>query len=192
MTVRQIPDQVRDDRVKIAGRLQVMIRGGLAMLLCLTLSSCGFKPQYAPGLSQSKAGFDQVDIPHISDRYGQVLHNNLTNTVGEGTREKRPYVFNVGLTVTFREIGYEKNLNTSRSEVLLVAPYQLIDRSGKRQPQKGMCRTSEYFSSSLEQIFQNVTSEKNAPLRGLETLTRCLVDRLSILLKLEEKEHEAP
>ena len=156
-------------------------------LLSLTLSSCGFKPQYAPSLSQGEIGFKQVDILHIPDRYGQVLHNNLTNIVGEGGREKRPYSFEVKLSVTFREIGYEKNLNTSRSEVLLEAAYQLLDRTGKREPQKGRCRTSEYYSTSLEQIFQNVTSEKNAPLRGLETLTRCLVDRLSILLKLEEK-----
>ena len=153
----------------------------------VTLSSCGFKPQYAPSLSQGRASFNEVDIPHIPDRYGQVLHNNLTNIVGVEGRAKRPYRFDVKLSVTFREIGYEKNLNTSRSEVLLEAAYQLTDRGRKREPQKGRCRTSEYYSSSLEQIFQNVTSEKNAPLRGLETLTRCLVDRLSILLKLEEK-----
>ena len=159
----------------------------LLATLSLTLSSCGFKPQYAPRFSQGEVSFDQVDIPHIPDREGQILHNNLTNIVGIGGGKARPYVFNVGLSIDFREVGYEKNLNTSRFEVLLVAPYQLVDRSGKRPPQKGMCRTSEYYSVSLAQIFQNVTSKKNAPRRGLETLTRCLVDRLSILLKLEGK-----
>ena len=155
-------------------------------LLCvggMILTSCGFRPQYANMSAFEKVPFDQVAVSAIPDRYGQVLRNSLTNRVGEDQGKKRPFLFEVDLKVNFREIGYEKNLNTSRSEVLIVAKYHLKDRQGRYVTQQGMCRTSEYFSMSKEQIFQNVTSEKNAPLRGLETISRCLTDRLSILLK---------
>ncbi len=147
------------------------------------LTSCGFSPQYGTIGGSGATQFDDVDVGSIPDRYGQILRNKLTHVLGEKRGHARPLLFDVDLQVNFREIGYEKNLNTSRSEVMILANYQLKDRQNIQPPQKGMCRTSEYFSMSKEQIFQNVTSEKNAPMRGIETISRCLIDRLSILIK---------
>lgn len=146
------------------------------------LSSCGFRPQYKEPDYSFSSRFAQVDIPVIADRYGQILRNNLTNFVGESAAKDRRYQFAVTLGVGHRGVGFETNMNTTRSEVSLSASYTFVDRHGQFKPRQGLCRTSEYYSLSKLQIFQNINIEKNAPLRGLETISRCLIDRLSILL----------
>lgn len=162
---------------------------GLCAILLLSLSSCGFRPQFAALSEKDVSFFSQVEIPPIKDRYGQILHNNITETLGTKSFAKSAYLFKVTLDVTIRDVGYDRDLSSSRAEALLVAKYDFSNRKSSPQDPSasGVCRTSEYFNRSYDKIFQNITAEKNAPLRGLETLSRCLIDRLSLLLLKESQ-----
>ncbi len=106
--------------------------------------------------------------------------------MGEGSRDSAKFVYNIQLNVSHRDLGFEKNLTTSRSEVVLFANYTFSDKANKSDGIQGYCRTSEYYSQSKTQIYHSISSEKNAPLKGLETLSRCLIDRLVILMKTHQ------
>jgi hypothetical protein len=154
------------------------------LFVAYILSGCGFRPQYSYSTSQKgDYDFSRVEIPIIKDRYGQMLRNSITNFVGEENRNNSKFVYSIQLNTSHRDLGFEKNLNTSRSEVVLLANYTFSDKNNKGMKVQGYCRTSEYYSLSKTQIFQSVSAEKNAPIKGLETLSRCLIDRLVILMK---------
>ena len=156
----------------------------LILVFLLSLGGCGFQPQYSYSASQNgNYDFSYVEIPIIQDRYGQMLRNSITNFIGEGAGKDSKFVYNIQLNTSHRDLGFEKNLNTSRSEVVLLANYIFSDKAHQGRDIKGHCRTSEYYSQSKTQIFQSVSAQKNAPLKGLETLSRCLIDRLVILMK---------
>jgi len=159
----------------------------IIVCLCLILSGCGFRPQYLHSNGgQTTYDFNAVEISIIKDRYGQVLRNSITNFIGEGSHKKTKYIYEIQLDVSHRDLGFEKNLNTSRSEVVLLASYNFWHKDAKHKNIHGYCRTSEYYSQSKTQIFQSISAEKSAPLKGLETLSRCLTDRLVILLKTQQ------
>ena len=154
----------------------------LLMILLVCLEACGFRPQYAKIGQSSQGAFDSVYIAQIRNKHGQSLHNKLIDFVGVKNQKQTRYTFGVDLQINHREIGFERNLNAVRFEVVVEAPYTFTDRQNKVSPKKGTCRSSEYYSVSKLQIFQNISASEDAPKRGIDVVSRCLVDRLSILM----------
>lgn len=156
---------------------------GVLWFILLLVGGCGFSPQYLTEAGKLEPLLQKVQVAPIPDRYGQILRNNLLNFIGENPQSDGGYQLNVALKVQERDIGYNKDLSTSRVEVEILADYIFTDQKNKVELQKGRCRTAEYFTFSRNKLYQNVVTERHAPLYGLDLISRCLIDRVSLLVR---------
>ena len=168
------------------GTVRLLVRCMSLIIGALCLTSCGFRPQL--GYVPTEGSFlSLVDIPSIPDQQGQFLHNHLMNRFPPQC-DVPLYRFHITLQSSQRGVGIERDSTSSREQILTSATYQLVEGKTKRVVGKGVCRASAYFNLSKTQVFQVVSSEKNASTQSLLQLRDCLISRVSLLLR-KEKSH---
>lgn len=107
------------------------------MVLALGPVGCGFQPIYArsggEASSPMAAQLESVRVAAIPDRMGQMLRNNLVNTLSPRGEPASPaYVLAVDINETNHGLATSKDGNATVGEIAMRAHYRLTDaRTGK-------------------------------------------------------------
>ncbi len=159
-------------------RLSVCV---LMSVFCLLISGCGFHPIYGARDSDSPVSekLNDVAIENISDRYGQMLRNQLIDRMyGKGRPHNPAYHLDVHLRETEEGIGLLQNAITTLTELNLYADYSLKDAAGK-EVVKGTAHAVATFNQ-LQQEYGTLAADEGAHQRSLNEIAEEIVERLSL------------
>lgn len=126
----------------------------LLLSLCL-LSACGFKPVYAQD-SQSRVQFQDIYIPEIQSREGQILRSKLQDLLGAtGNR----YRLDIMLDKQRREFGIQQDFRISRYDIVLKADYVLTDNETSEILLKDSAKMYSAFNRTSSEFSTFVAEE---------------------------------
>lgn len=127
-------------------------------VICLFffISSCGLKPVYAES-SQSRAQFQDIYIPEIQSREGQILRSKLQDLLGasNGTR----YRLEIVIDKQRREFGIQQDFRISRYDIVLRADYTLIDNETSEILLKDSAKMYSAFNRTSSEFSTFVAEE---------------------------------
>ena len=125
------------------------------IMLLATLTACGLKPVYAED-SQSRVQFQDIYIPEIPSREGQILRSKLQDLLGaNGTR----YRLDIVLDKQRREFGIQQDFRISRYDIVLKADYQLIDNETSEILLKDSAKMYSAFNRTSSEFSTFVAEE---------------------------------
>ena len=163
-------------------------RRGLLALAALTpvvlgTAACGFQPLYGgKGPNSVAAKLEQVEIAVIPDRYGQDLRNLLIDRFySEGRPGNPQYRLLTGLSAVEQKLAIQKDSTATRAQLVVNAPYQLIDAGTGRVLMQANARS--YISYNvLEQQYAALVTVENAYERALLEISNDITARVSMYL----------
>lgn len=156
----------------------------LALLGCLALSGCGFKPVYGtPSGSERESpvamDLNNIAIENIPDRNGQILRNYLIDRMVRPNRPEKPlYTLKVTIAAGEEDLGILANATATRSLLNMYAHYTLADAKGKAIL-TGTAHSVASFNK-LDQMYGTVAARENAYERTLREAGEQIVNRLSL------------
>lgn len=160
--------------------------GGLGVLAAaaVTTAACGFQPLY--GGSSARAGVSeklaQVEIANIPNRYGQQLRNNLIDRFHyDGRPAASPYRLDVGLSGTEQKLALRKDSTAERAQLVVVAPYRLVESATGRVLVSGNSRALISYNI-LEEQYATVVTVDNAYDRALVQIADDITNRVAVTL----------
>lgn len=155
-----------------------------ALLLPLSLSSCGFQPMYgdySPAAqavndgtaAQANARFADVYIDNIPDRSGQFLRNALIDRLYRSGRPANPlYTLKFRpLNEMIRELDVTEDAETTRSQLRLKTEMSLVDNATN----KSVMSRELYASFSFNELgsrFATRVTEEDARAAALNDIAR--------------------
>lgn len=115
-----------------------MVRVGswLALLMASLLAGCGFHPLLAshePGASSVATDFDKVRIATIDGRTGQVLRNDLIETLtpqGEPARPQYLLTVRVEEPLQNQNYAFQRNNSVTNVNYTVIAYWSLLGKDG--------------------------------------------------------------
>lgn len=170
-----------------SSRRSLLRRAGSVGALALTaalVAACGFQPLY--GSSSTRAGVSeklaQVEITNIPNRYGQQLRNNLIDRFyRDGRPVASPYRLEVGLSATEQKLALRKDSTAERAQLVVVAPYRLIEAATGRALFTGSSRALISYNI-LEEQYASVVTVDNAYDRALVQIADDITNRVAMSL----------
>lgn len=150
----------------------------ILFLSAVILPGCGFQPQFAVSSSRN-LGEDMryFALETSADRQGQILYQLITEQIRPLSPPR--YHARVTMDLATQSVGLSKDVITSRTEVMVTANYFFKPiNQGPNQEVQGACHATTYFSTSGTQIYQSVSSERDAHQRAIHQIARCLIDRM--------------
>jgi len=97
----------------------------LPLLLCLSLTACGFRPLYVSSYDLCEVSYP-VKIGTIEDRNGQILRNYLVDRLTpKGAPQKALYTLDVTLKENITDIGVRKDETSRRKQMIITAHMKL-------------------------------------------------------------------
>jgi len=140
----------------------------LAIVLALLLGGCGFHPLYGDRpRSDYDADLASIKVNSIPDRLGQQLTLSLRDGFNPyGVKAPVRYVLEVKLTASRNDLGIRTDGTASRTQMMVVASFQLKEVATDRTVLQGMTRTAVSFDSLTDE-YANVVARQNAQERSL-------------------------
>jgi LPS-assembly lipoprotein len=163
-------------------------RAAVCVLVGLALAGCGFEPIYgAKGKAETVAEFSAVKIEPILERTGQLLRNQLLdslNPTGEPARVN--YRLLVEVTEVKQQLAIRKSELATRSNLNLTARYRLFDVTRNAYV---MSRSSTVTASYnlLTNEFATLAAEADARERGVRDLSEDITRQLALYFRNQSK-----
>jgi LPS-assembly lipoprotein len=161
-----------------------MMRRLLGLLLvALSLSSCGFRPLYAPLQNDDGTSvLDTVWISTISGSSGVILRNYLLDGFYQnGYPQTARYLLNIAVQEFSRDVDVQKNDTTTRVQFVARAVYELQDRITKTVVDHGEVRAVSGYNVLLSQ-YTTVVSQSDARDRALRDIADKIQTRTALVL----------
>ena len=160
-----------------------MILRILACLMLLGLGACGFRPLYAP-LDQVEGSslLEDVWIETVYGSSGVILRNYLIDGFyRHGYPPQARYILTVGLSEYARDVDIQKNDTTTRAQLVMLANYQLRDRTTQKVIDTGQIRSVSGYNILLSQ-YTTLVSQNDAKDRALKELADKIQTRMALVL----------
>lgn len=162
-------------------------RGLLALAalasVALVTGACGFQPLYGGrGASNVSAKLQDVDIGVIPDQYGQKLRNLLIDRFyTDGWPSQSRYQLLTSLTAVEQKLALQKDATAVRAQLVVNAPYQLVDSSTGKVVLSAVSRSFIGYSV-LEQQYAALVTVENAYDRALIEISNDITARVAMFL----------
>ena len=152
---------------------RALLRAALA--LPLLAAGCTFRPLYRP-VGNSTAAPDQqlaaIRITPLTDRLGQLMHNALRNELNPRGQPRNPsYRLVLSLSETIDEIAIRRDETASRSDIILVATFQLLREGSDEELLRASSRVTDSFDD-LAAAFATEAAEDAARERNVRRLAK--------------------
>ena len=159
-----------------------------AALAMLTLAACGFEPLYGDkGGVEASADLETIRIDPIKDRVGQLLRNQLLDTLTPmGEPSKPAYRLIVDVTENKLELAVRKSELATRANMQFTASYRLT-RFGSEGAILSRSSTVSASYNLLNNEFANISSEADARERGVRELSQDIARQLSLYFRSQAK-----
>lgn len=166
-----------------AARTGVIGRGAFAlMLLAASVAGCGFQPLYAKRSESAvyNQGFPQVEVAQLSDRLGQLLHNELLDRINpRGVARSPRYRLDVSATERRSDIVILRDATATFAKFIVEAKWSLVDKQTNAPVATGTNeRTSSFSISSSE--YAILQAEKDARRRATAELAEDIRLRVAL------------
>ena len=144
-----------------------------AALVCL-LDGCGFQPMLAKSRDQSSVedNFAKIKVATIENRSGQVLRNNLIDTLTPGGEPSHPaYTLLIRIEEPQQNLAFQRNNSVTNVAYSINAYWRLVDQNGSpvyastsSSSQQYTLSNSQYATSvsaqnTRDQIVQDLTQD---------------------------------
>lgn len=161
-----------------------LLRAGAALAAVAALPACGFQPLY--GTHGATAGVSeklgQVDIAHIPERRGQQLRNLLIDRFYENQRPGSPlYRLDVTIQATEQKLALRKDASTDRAQLVIVAPFRLIDPRSGAVLMSAASRSLVAYNI-IEEQYNALVNRDDAYERGLSQISEDITARVAMFL----------
>ncbi len=152
----------------------------IAAMLGGWLSGCGFKPLYGNGKSSISAReLGGVDVSHLRDREGQILHTLLVQRFNPvGRRDKPRFKLKINLRKSINKLGVRRDATATRANLAVTADFFLTEIRTGKQSFKGRSSITVSYNI-LDDRFATVAAEKNALERALRVIADNIKTRVS-------------
>jgi LPS-assembly lipoprotein len=180
-------DWRKTDRVRKEAKMKQVMRLLAAGVLLVTLSACGFKPLYGNQADGAAANagrttvseLSQVRIIPLSDRPGQLLHNELRNEINPRGQSRNPsYDLRVSLQETKQELAIRQDETATRANLRLQAKFTLLKNGAAERLFSGSSLSIVSYDI-VDSEYATYTAEKNARQRGIRELAENIHLRLA-------------
>ena len=153
------------------------------MLLAATLlSACGYQPLYGErsGGVPVRQAFSAISIAPIPDRVGQLVRNQLIDSLTPQGRPRDPvYILTVVLTQTKEGVALQSDEQATRFNVTLEARFALRESDGGAVVTQGNTRSVAAFNI-VRSEFANITAEADAQRRAARQVADSIALRLGV------------
>ncbi|HPI63055.1 MAG TPA: LPS assembly lipoprotein LptE [Alphaproteobacteria bacterium] len=155
------------------------------LVISFLLSSCGFRPLYAPALSTGNTGlslYNIVSIKGLKDRLGQAVYTELSNQLllVPAPSDKR-YILSIILKETESDLALDREGVIIRKTYKITATYQLQLQGSNHILLKGVAQSDTNFNYVLSGYAAYVAREE-AQLRLAKELAYQIYQRVSIFI----------
>jgi LPS-assembly lipoprotein len=162
---------------------------GIVFVALFTLSACGFRPLYqgTNTLAGDASVLDSVEISVNSGSLPQAVKNALIDRFyHHGYPTDAKYVLKVEVQETYRNIIIQKNDTTTRTQLVLRATYQILDRATRQIVDEGSMRAVMAYNNLLSQ-YTTVVTQNDARDATVRDLADKLTLRTSVVLETKVK-----
>lgn len=152
----------------------------IAVVLGGGLSGCGFKPLYGSGKNSISAGeLDTIQVAHLRDREGQILHTLLVQRFNpDGRRVKPRFELKINLTKSISNLGVRRDATATRANLAVSADFFLTEIHSGKQRFKGKSSITVSYNI-LDDRFATVAAQQNALERALRVIADSIKTRVS-------------
>ena len=157
----------------------------LALILCLFVAACGFRPLYSGTntLTGGTTALDSVWIQTIPGIPGVKLRNALMDRFyNNGTPDNPAYTLVIVLKEDYRDIVIEKDDTTTRSQLVVRANYRLINQATREVVDKGAIRSNSSYNILSSQYTTLVTQDEARDL-AIQDVADKITLRLGVVLQ---------
>jgi LPS-assembly lipoprotein len=157
----------------------------LALVFCLFLAACGFRPLYqnTNTLAGDATSLQQIRIANIPDQSGLRLRNALMDRFYHSGRPANPaYVLETRLVENHRDVIIEKDDTTTRRQIVLSAEYRLLEQNTRRVIDSGALRATSAYNI-LPSQYTTLVTEDDARLDAIRDLADKITLRLATVLE---------
>ena len=155
------------------------------LVISFLLSSCGFRPLYAPALSTGNTGpslYNIVGIKGLKDRLGQAVYTELSNQLLlVPAPSDKHYILSLILKETESDLVLDRGGVIIRKTYKITAAYQLQLQGSDPILLKGVAQSDTHFNYVLSGYAAYVAKEE-AQLRLAKELASQIHQRVSIFL----------
>ena len=157
------------------------------LVLALSLTACGFRPLYArTEQADGSALLDQVWIDTIQGANGVILRNYLIDGFyRHGYPQTARYILSINVVEYGRDVDVQKNDTTTRAQYVMLASYEIKDRTTEQAIDRGQVRSVSGYNILLSQ-YTTLVSQKDAKDRALKELADKLQTRTALVLSEPE------
>jgi len=153
--------------------------GPLAIVVALLLGGCGFHPLYG---ERADTGYDAdlaaIKVATIPDRLGQELALSLRDGLNpHGINVPQRYVLDVRLNAQRNDLAIRSDGTASRTQMMVVANFQLKEIATERTVLQGVTRTAVSFDAQNDE-YANVVARQSAQDRSLRDISDDIRSRL--------------
>lgn len=157
---------------------------GALVALSLLVGGCGFQPMYgsaAVGGHEAAEKLATVEIANIPDRVGQKLRNALIDRMHPRGMGAARYRLEVGLVANDQKLAISKDSSTERVQLVVRAPYRIIDLATGKQVMAATARTNIVYDF-LEEQYAMLVSRDNAYDRAIGEISETISNRVAAAL----------
>lgn len=150
-----------------------------ALLCCLFLSACGFKPVYGQqDMDDSGSSkLASVEVERMNGRQGQVLQNKLEDLLAPNGAASPEYTIKIALKTERHELGIRGDLRVTRYDLVSTANYQLIRLIDNREVDTGRVTIKSSFNRTNSE-FSTFVAEEDAAAKAADELAQEIRSRL--------------
>lgn len=168
-------------------------KGILALLICLPLAACGFKPVYGTSNTSGLATAARqsgVEIANIPDRNGQRLRNFLIDRLYlDGRPANAPFVLSVApLKTELTNLGIRKDATATRGMLQVSTKVTLVARDTNVIVLERDVRAVGGYNQ-LDNRFATLVAQENLTDHMLEELSDTIVTEVALYLTRATEEY---
>lgn|GEM_PF-3066398 len=162
--------------------------------VAVALSQCGFKPMLSSENGEILKAFQQIDIPVIANREGQIMRNELKKMFYvEGPSDVKRYELRVTTSSSDRNMSYLSDQTAGRKNVTVTAKYTLYDIENKKILTSGSLSRQGYYTVSTASSFGTIISAERVKMDAVLLVARDMrVQIANYFMKHPEVLPEAP
>ncbi len=155
------------------------------LLVLLGLAACGFEPLYGEqGAAQPQTQnlLEQVSVPPIADRTGQLLRIELTNRLTPKHPAPPPlYSLSVSLLESRQSLAVERDSTATRANLTISVSFGLVRISDGQTLTASTIRSVNSYDI-LTSDYATLAAEADARKRAARDIADGIVDRVAIYL----------
>jgi LPS-assembly lipoprotein len=161
-----------------------LFKFGLIAAAMALLTGCGFTPlhgQQKAGASAT-AALQQISVPPIPERLGQLLRIELTNQLTPNGQPRSPaYVLSVSVTESQQDLAVRRDATATRANLIITASFKLREVQSDEIVLSGAARSVNSYNI-LDADFATLSAESDSRRRASRDLATEIRSRLGIFL----------